>query len=49
VQLREQQQAVEAMVEQVVDVHHNGFNKSIQNYSQVLRLFTESTVSRLSA
>eukprot|EP00976_Prorocentrum_cordatum_P077909 1182880-Prorocentrum_minimum.AAC.1 len=41
--LREQQRNVEAMVDQVVEVHHNGFNKSIQNYSQILRLFTEST------
>ena len=38
---------VEEMVDQVVEVHHNGFNKSIQNYSQILRLFTESTVREI--
>lgn len=41
-QLRQQWNAVDKLVDQVVDVHHTGFNKSLQNYSQILKLFTES-------
>jgi len=32
------------MVDGVVEVHHNGFNKAIQHYSRILALFTQSTV-----
>ena len=32
------------MVDKVVEVHREGFNKGIQNYSHILHLFTESTV-----
>lgn len=43
-QLQEKANRVEALVDTVVEVHHNSFNKAIQNYSQILKLFTESTV-----
>jgi hypothetical protein len=42
VQLREQRAAVEELVDCVVEGYHAGFNKSIHNYSQILRLFSES-------
>ena len=35
------------MVDGVVEVHHNGFNKAIQHYSRILALFTQSTVRAL--
>lgn len=41
-QLREQRAAIEEMVDAVVEGYHAGFNKSIHNYSLILRLFTES-------
>lgn len=41
-QLREQKEAVEVLVDSVVDTYYSGFNKSLQNYSQILRLFSES-------
>ncbi|KAL4857163.1 Serine/threonine-protein kinase PRP4 [Chlorella vulgaris] len=41
-ELREQRAAVEELVDCVVEGYHAGFNKSIHNYSQILRLFTES-------
>ncbi|XP_047332675.1 exocyst complex component SEC8 [Impatiens glandulifera] len=41
--LKEQSDIVEDVVDEVVHAYHNGFNKAIQNYSQILRLFSEST------
>ena len=41
-QLQEQRAAIEALVESVVEGYHAGFNKSAHNYSQILRLFTDS-------
>ncbi|KAF3506147.1 hypothetical protein F2Q69_00003217 [Brassica cretica] len=41
--LREQSDVVEEVVDEVVHAYHGGFNKAIQNYSQILRLFREST------
>ncbi|VFQ63448.1 unnamed protein product [Cuscuta campestris] len=43
--LKEQSEIVEDIVDEVVHSYHVGFNKAIQNYSQILRLFTESTQS----
>ncbi|XP_031117980.1 exocyst complex component SEC8-like isoform X1 [Ipomoea triloba] len=43
--LKEQSEIVEDIVDEVVHAYHGGFNKAIQNYSQILRLFTESTQS----
>ncbi|WOL03416.1 exocyst complex component SEC8 [Canna indica] len=40
--LTEQSDLVEDVVDEVVHVYHHGFNKAIQNYSQILRLFSES-------
>ncbi len=42
VQLRDQRTHIEELVDAVVEGYHAGFNKSIHNYSQILRLFTES-------
>ena len=41
-QLREQRANIEQLVGAVVEGYHSGFNKSLHNYSQILRLFTES-------
>lgn len=41
-QLRDQRAHIEELVDAVVEGYHSGFNKSIHNYSQILRLFTES-------
>ena len=41
-QLRDQRASIEELVDAVVEGYHSGFNKSIHNYSQILRLFTES-------
>ena len=41
-QLREHWLAIDTLVDSVVDIHYSGFNKSLQNYSQILRLFSES-------
>ncbi|CAH8356409.1 unnamed protein product [Eruca vesicaria subsp. sativa] len=41
--LKEQSDVVEEVVDEVVHAYHGGFNKAIQNYSQILRLFREST------
>jgi exocyst complex component 4 len=41
-QLREQRAVVEDLVDGVVEGYHAGFNKAIHNYSQILRLFSES-------
>ncbi|XP_031492110.1 exocyst complex component SEC8 isoform X2 [Nymphaea colorata] len=43
--LKEQSDIVEEVVDEVVHAYHSGFNKAIQNYSQILRLFSESTES----
>ncbi|XP_024025948.1 exocyst complex component SEC8 [Morus notabilis] len=43
--LKEQSDVVEEVVDEVVHAYHSGFNKAIQNYSQILRLFSESTES----
>ncbi|CAK7325414.1 unnamed protein product [Dovyalis caffra] len=43
--LKEQSDVVEDVVDEVVQSYHNGFNKAIQNYSQILRLFSESAES----
>ncbi|KAG9441780.1 hypothetical protein H6P81_017634 [Aristolochia fimbriata] len=43
--LKEQSEIVEEVVDEVVHAYHSGFNKAIQNYSQILRLFSESTES----
>ena len=41
-QLREHWLSIDALVDSAVDTHYSGFNKSLQNYSQILRLFSES-------
>ncbi|WOH02455.1 hypothetical protein DCAR_0521844 [Daucus carota subsp. sativus] len=41
--LKEQSDIIEKVVDAVVHNYHSGFNKAIQNYSQILRLFSEST------
>jgi len=33
---------VDELVDTVVEAHHSGFNKSLQNYSEILRMFSES-------
>ncbi|KAI8008499.1 Exocyst complex component SEC8 [Camellia lanceoleosa] len=43
--LKEQSDIIEEVVDEVVHAYHSGFNKAIQNYSQILRLFSESTES----
>ncbi|KAF3434014.1 hypothetical protein FNV43_RR25117 [Rhamnella rubrinervis] len=43
--LKEQSDVVEEVVDEVVHAYHSGFNKAIQNYSQILRLFSESAGS----
>lgn len=43
--LKEQSDIIEEVVDEVVHAYHGGFNKAIQNYSQILRLFSESTES----
>ncbi|CAH9080368.1 unnamed protein product [Cuscuta epithymum] len=43
--LKEQSEIVEDIVDEVVHSYHVGFNKAIQNYSQILRLFSESNQS----
>ncbi|XP_039042022.1 exocyst complex component SEC8-like [Hibiscus syriacus] len=42
---KEQSDVVEDVVDEVVHAYHGGFNKAIQNYSQILRLFSESSES----
>jgi exocyst complex component 4 len=47
--LREQRDAVEELIDDVVQGYHNGFNRAIHNYSQVIgqmRLFDSSALSR---
>ena len=41
-QLREHWLAIDNLVDSAVEAHYSGFNKSLQNYSQILRLFSES-------
>ncbi|KAL0303384.1 UNVERIFIED_CONTAM: Exocyst complex component SEC8 [Sesamum radiatum] len=43
--LKEQSDVIEEVVDEVVHAYHGGFNKAIQNYSQILRLFSESAQS----
>ncbi|KAF9625141.1 hypothetical protein IFM89_019355 [Coptis chinensis] len=43
--LKDQSDIVEEVVDQVVHAYHTGFNRAIQNYSQILRLFSESAES----
>lgn len=43
--LKEQSDLIEDVVDEVVHSYHHGFNKAIQNYSQILRLFSESAES----
>ncbi|XP_038680238.1 exocyst complex component SEC8-like isoform X2 [Tripterygium wilfordii] len=43
--LKEQSDVIEEVVDEVVHAYHSGFNKAIQNYSQILRLFSESAES----
>ncbi|GAB2234409.1 hypothetical protein Drorol1_Dr00003661 [Drosera rotundifolia] len=43
--LKEQSDIIEEVVDEVVHAYHGGFNKAIQNYSQILRLFSESAES----
>ncbi|XVE68804.1 hypothetical protein DITRI_Ditri09bG0099700 [Diplodiscus trichospermus] len=43
--LKEQSDVVEDVVDEVVHAYHSGFNKAIQNYSQILRFFSESAES----
>lgn len=43
--LKEQSDVIEEVVDEVVHAFHSGFNKAIQNYSQILRLFSESAES----
>ncbi|KAK3254412.1 hypothetical protein CYMTET_36372, partial [Cymbomonas tetramitiformis] len=40
--LRSHHAQVESVVDEVVERYHTGFNKAIQNYSQILRLFSDS-------
>ncbi|KAK9815816.1 hypothetical protein WJX72_010122 [[Myrmecia] bisecta] len=41
-ELRSQRDRIEEMVDDVVQGYHNGFNKAIHNYSQILHLFADS-------
>jgi hypothetical protein len=41
--LREQRDLVEHLVDGVVHNYNTGFSKAIQNYSQILRVFSDST------
>lgn len=37
---RDQQRRIETLIEQIVRAYHQGFNRALHNYSEVLRLFT---------
>ncbi|CAD7697878.1 unnamed protein product, partial [Ostreobium quekettii] len=41
-ELKGQKERLERLIDSVVDVYHNGFNLAIQNYSQILQLFSGS-------
>ncbi|KAH7315645.1 hypothetical protein KP509_21G058500 [Ceratopteris richardii] len=43
--LREQRDAIEDIVDDVVRAYHSGFNKAFHNYSQILKVFSDSTSS----
>lgn len=43
--LKEQSDIIEEVVDEVVHAYHSGFNRAIQNYSQILKLFSESAES----
>ncbi|KAI5072276.1 hypothetical protein GOP47_0012382 [Adiantum capillus-veneris] len=43
--LREQRDAIEDIVDDVVRGYHNGFNKAFHNYSQILKVFGDSTTT----
>ncbi|KAK7391396.1 hypothetical protein VNO78_19812 [Psophocarpus tetragonolobus] len=43
--LKEQSDIIEDVVDEVVHSYHSGFNRAIQNYSQILKLFSDSTES----
>ncbi|XP_074280068.1 exocyst complex component SEC8-like [Silene latifolia] len=43
--LKEHNDVIEDVVNEVVHAYHSGFNRAIQNYSQILRLFSESEES----
>ncbi|BBN15064.1 exocyst complex component 4 [Marchantia polymorpha subsp. ruderalis] len=43
--LQKQRDEIEELVDDVVRGYHNGFNKATHNYSQILRLFSESASS----
>lgn len=43
--LKDQNDIIEEVVDEVVHAYHTGFNKAIQNYSQILRLFSDSAES----
>ncbi|KAL0041965.1 hypothetical protein WJX79_010411 [Trebouxia sp. C0005] len=40
-ELRGQRDTIEELVDEVVSGYHNGFNKAIHNYSQILQLFAD--------
>lgn len=40
--LRRRRDAIEELVDDVVQGYHSGFNRAIHNYSRILRLFSES-------
>lgn len=40
--LKEQSDVIEEVVDEVVQAYHGGFNKAIQNYSQVSKQFLDS-------
>lgn len=42
--LREQSDLVEDVVDEVVHAYHHGFNKAIQNYSQVSFTFLDTFI-----
>lgn len=42
--LKEQSDVVEEVVDEIVHAYHSGFNKAIQNYSQVYRRFSMITI-----
>ena len=42
IDLNEQRERVQRLVDDIVKGYHGGFNKSIRNYSEILRLFTEA-------
>ncbi|KAH9627499.1 hypothetical protein KSS87_006190 [Heliosperma pusillum] len=43
--LKANNDVIEDVVNEVVHAYHSGFNRAIQNYSQILRLFSESAES----